>query len=55
MKITLESIVERLMVSTHLRAIVWLSCILFCIVFWGLCIHYGLKVLELLLTLFKVA
>lgn len=55
MKISIESIIDRLMISTHLRAITWLFCVLFCIAIWGLCIHYSLKMIELLLTLFKGA
>lgn len=55
MKTNLESIGNRLMMTSHLRGIVWVLCILFCIAVWGLGIHYSLKMIELLLTVFKGA
>lgn len=55
MKTYLESIVNRLMMTPHLRGITWGLCILFCITVWGIGIHYGLKLWELLIILFKVA
>lgn len=55
MKTYLENIGNRLMTTTHLRGIVWVLCILFCITVWGVGIHYGLKLWELLIILFKVA
>lgn len=55
MKTYLESIVNRLMMASHLRGITWRLCILFCITVWGVGIHYGLKLWELLIILFKVA
>ncbi|EFA4635716.1 hypothetical protein DN593_26715 [Klebsiella pneumoniae] len=55
MKISLDSVFERVMACSHLRAITWLIIVSFCIVFWGYCIFYGLKAWELLLTMFKVA
>ncbi|MBL0792856.1 hypothetical protein QYS46_04635 [Klebsiella michiganensis] len=55
MKISFENIIDRLMMTTHLRAIVWLFCVFFCIAVWGLGIHYSLKMIELLLTVFKGA
>lgn len=55
MKISAERCIDRLMMSAHLRAIVCLFCIFFCIAIWGVGIHYGLKMIELLLTLFKGA
>lgn len=39
MKISLESVFERVMACTHLRAITWLISVSFCIVFWGL-LHF---------------
>jgi hypothetical protein len=55
MKISAERFIDRLMMTTHLRAVVWLFCIFFCIAVWGVCIHYSLKMIELLLTVFKGA
>lgn len=55
MKISAERFIDRLMMTTHLRAIVWLFCVCFCIAVWGLGIHYSLKMIELLLTVFKGA
>lgn len=55
MKISLDSVFERVMACTHLREITWLIIVSFCIVFLGYCIFYGLKAWELLLTMFKVA
>lgn len=55
MKISLESVFERVIECTYLRAITWLISVSFCIIFWGYCIFYGLKAWGLLLTMFKVA
>lgn len=55
MKTSSENIIDRLMMTSHLRGIVWVLCILFCITVWGVGIHYGLKLWELLIILFKVA
>ncbi|SSG52077.1 Uncharacterised protein [Klebsiella pneumoniae] len=55
MKTYLESIGNRLMMTPHLRGIVWVLCILFCITVWDIGIHYGLKLWQLLIILFKVA
>lgn len=55
MKISLENIIDRLMMNPYLRPVTWLFCVLFCIAVWGVGIHYGLKMIELLLTLFKGA
>ncbi len=55
MKISFENIINRLMMTSHLRGIAWGLCILFCITVWGVGIHYSLKMIELLLTVFKGA
>lgn len=55
MKISAERFIDRLMMTTHLRAVTWLFGVFFCIVVWGLGIHYSLKMIELLFTMFKGA
>ncbi len=55
MKISFENIIDHLMMTSHLRGIVWALCILFCITVWSVGIHYGLRLWELLIILFKVA
>lgn len=49
------SFYDRIMLSPYLRPVTLILCVLFCIAIWGLCIHYSLKMIELLLTLFKGA
>lgn len=55
MKISAERFIDRLMMNPYLRPFTWLFCVFFCIAVWGLGIHYGLKMIELLLTVFKGA
>lgn len=49
------SFYDRVMLSPYLRPFTLILCVLFCITLWVACIYYGLKMWELLLTLFKGA
>lgn len=53
MKIISLNMIDRLMVSPHLRAIAWTLSILFCIAFWWGCFYLGAVAWELLAALFK--
>ncbi|WP_434663227.1 hypothetical protein ACMYSL_12615 [Klebsiella sp. MISC125] len=49
------SFYDRIMLNPYLRPVTLTLCVLFCIAVWGVGIHYSLKMIELLLTLFKGA
>lgn len=51
----MERLFERLLLSQHLRAIVWVLGVVFCITVWVIGISLGVKAWELASTFFKVA